>query len=272
MIPHKNVVDFFGASHGHFVDYVLNVWIYQGHRVPKVFTDLGTSHVPFKDQNYHGSRQIFQGHYTESNLGHFTPKKIVRISIDQDWAKWIYQINVMCRVADIPLEESIKLIDTEVRQQPRMLRNQWYSKFIDDSHAHTYPGNWRWQSIPAFDFGMEKLYDLYNFYNTMYNCAEYLGMRFCPDIELAQLWQEFIQRNQGWQIYTKCKTIVDQVLSGIDAPITTNEIEQALINAMLSKTVYIFDGPLFEENQYPNSTAEIWDKIQQHLVAFDQRF
>ena len=269
---HKNAVDFFGASHGHFVDYILNIWIYQGHRVPQVFTDLGTSHLPFRDQKYHDSRQIFNGHYTQLKWGKFDPEKIVRITIDNEWAKWIYQINVMCRVGDIPLEENLKLIDHTVREQSCMLRNQWYSKFMDDSCAYTYPNNWRWQTTPAFNFGMEKLYDLYELYNTLHNCAAYLGMRFCPDIELAQVWHEFMQRNQGWQTYIKCKTIVAQTLSGVDTPIVTNEIEQALINTMLSKTVYIFDGLLFEQNQYPNSTAEIWTQVQQHLAAFDHRF
>jgi hypothetical protein len=228
--------------------------------------------MPFKDQSYCNSRQIFQGHFTEINCGKFTPEKIVRITIDQDWAKWIYQINVMCRIGDIPLEDNLKFIDAAVLQQPCMLRNQWYSKFIDDSHSYAYPNNWRWQTIPAFHFGMEKLYDLYEFYNTMHNCAEYLGTKFCPDVELAQLWHQFMQRNQGWQIYAKCKTIVDQVLSGMDMPIVTNEIEQALINTMLSKTVYIFDGLLFEQNQYPNSTSKIWNQVQQHLDEFDHRF
>jgi hypothetical protein len=42
----NNLIDFHGATHGHFLEYIINTWIYQGSRVDNVFTELGTCHNP----------------------------------------------------------------------------------------------------------------------------------------------------------------------------------------------------------------------------------
>ena len=59
---------------------------------------------------------------------------------------------------------------------------------------------------------------------------------------------------------------------GNNIEFTSTICEQALINSMLTQTVGIFDGELFDCDAYPNTTAQIWNQIDHHIKTFDQRF
>ena len=119
---------------------------------------------------------------------------------------------------------------------------------------------------------MESLFDLVEFYNELYRLAEFLEITFVPDQELSDLLEEFLNRNQGWQYYKECKNLTHAAITGNSIEFFSNEISQALINSLLSKSVGIFDGELFDNDSYPNNTCQIWNTVDQHLKTFDQKF
>jgi hypothetical protein len=41
---------------------------------------------------------------------------------------------------------------------------------------------------------------------------------------------------------------------------------------MLTQTIGVFDGELFDSDSYPSNTSQLWNLIDQHLKTFDQRF
>jgi len=265
-------LDFFSGSHGHLMEYVINTWIFKGPRVPDIFTDLGTCHRIRKDSDYMDNKIVYAGHYTEFSKDLVSPTKVVRINIDNNWTNWVYQINVMARAGDIPLEKKLKLTDDDVRHSPSKLRNEWYSKFNSQDHGYPLPTQWRWPDVPAFDFAMQSLFDPLEFYNNLYNLSEFLEMTFVPDQELYDLLQKFLELNQGWQYYKQSKNIVYAALAGKNTVFDSNEISQALINSMLTKSVGMFDGVLFTDDAYPQNTEEIWKAVHHHQSMFDSRF
>jgi hypothetical protein len=265
-------LDFFSGSHGHFLEYVINTWLYKGSRVPNIFTEHGSCHLIRKDTAYMAHRIVEAAHYTEFDISQNTPTKLIRISVNNNWANWIYQINVMSRAGDIPLEKKIKSTPESVRHSPSKFRNEWYAKFNSTVDGYPLPDNWRWSDTAVFEFGMESLFDLVEFYNELYLLAEFLEITFVPDQELSDLLEEFLTRNQGWQYYKECKHLVHAVIAGNNIEFSSNEISQALINSLLSKSVGIFDGELFDNDSYPTTTCEIWNTVDQHLKTFDQRF
>jgi hypothetical protein len=265
-------LDFFSGSHGHFLEYVINTWIFKGPRVPDIFTEHGACHQIRKDTAYMAHRIVEAAHYTEFNISQNTPTKVIRINISQDWANWIYQINVMSRAGDIPLEKKIKLISESVRRSPAKLRNEWYAKFNSTVDGYPLPDNWSWIDLPAFEFCMESLFDLVEFYNELYRLAEFLEITFVPDQELSDLSEEFLTRNQGWQHYKECKHLVHAAIVGNNIEFFSTEMSQALINSLLSKSVGIFDGELFDNDSYPSNTCQLWNMVDQHLKTFDQKF
>jgi hypothetical protein len=93
-----------------------------------------------------------------------------------------------------------------------------------------------------------------------------------PDQELSVLLVEFLNKNQGWQYYTKSKQLVAFAFAGKKVEFTSDEILQALINSMLSACVGVFDGKLFDQVTYPSDTLDLSASISEHLQTFDQRF
>lgn len=265
-------LDFFSGSHGHFLEYVINTWLFKGPRVNNIFTDLGTSHNIRKDLSYTASKIIHAGHYSEFNKLQDAPSKVVQITITDDWAKWIYQINVMARAGDIPIEKKVELTPAYIRQVVKDLRREWYSKFNFVDNGYTLPGNWAWENVPSFKFAMESLFDLEDFYRELFQLAEFLETTFVPDRELSNLLNRFLELNQGWQYYAKCKNLYVNLLTGNDIDFDSDEILQALLNSMISRSIGVFDGKLFDDDLYPTNTNQVWKEIEHHLVTFDQRF
>lgn len=269
----KNIIDFHGASHGHFVEYIINSWIYNGIRFPNIFTELGTCHIPSQNKEYSHSLMIKCNHFSEKQIFlHNTPEKIVRITTDTDVGKWIHAINLLHRAGDISLTENYKEIPTEVLCSAALLRTNWFSKLTDYENSYKIDYVWQWEDVTDFKFPMEDLYDFFKLCQTMLACANYLGQKFTPDKEFYLVWEKFIKLNQGVQAYNKSKKILELTLSQIDYEFTATEYEQALINVMLTKTVGMFDGPVFTDDNYPTTTKDIWNQIYQHQISFDSKF
>jgi hypothetical protein len=268
----NNIIDFHGATHGHFLEYIINSWIFNGPRVGQVFTDLGTSHLPRQDARYQHSRMIECDHFTEKSYDRSCPKKIVQVNVKTSVGRWIHMVNVMYRVGDVTLPNSYKLIPDHVVGSPAKLRMDWFSKFLDDENSYPLDYVWNWPEVTGFDFPMENLYNLSTFYQTLHECAAYLEQKFTPDQELYTIWKKFMELNQGTQIYNKSKQIVELALGQENYEFSSIEPEQALINVLLSQIIGIHDGPLFTNNIYPTNTIEIWTLIRDHLNNFDNRF
>jgi hypothetical protein len=267
-----NIIDFRGATHGHFLEYVINSWIFGGPRVTQVFTELGTSHRPGQDNRYLHSRLIKCGHFTESSIDRSCPKKIIQINVKTPVGRWIHMINVMYRAGDIALPNSYKCIPEDIVSSPAKLRMNWFSKFRDEENSYPLDHVWNWPEVNGFDFPMENLYDLSAFYKTLHECAAYLEQKFTPDHELYTIWKKFMQLNQGIQIYNKSKQIAELALGQENYKFSSVEPEQALTNVLLSETVGIHDGPMFTNDVYPTNTIEIWKSVKDHLDNFDNRF
>jgi hypothetical protein len=265
-------LDFFSGSHGHFLEYVINSWLFKGPRVPDIFTSGGTSHGIRKNLAYMQHRVIQAAHYSEFNIPLHNPSKLVRISINQPWTNWVYQINVVARAGDIPLEKKITQVPESVRSNSNQFRNNWYAKFNFADDGYNLPDNWARPDLPSYDFPIESLFDTVEFYTELYKLANFLETTFVPDQELSVLLDEFLNKNQGWQYYTKCKQLVAFAFAGKKVEFASDEILQALINSMLSASVGVFDGKLFDQDTYPSDTLGLSTMISEHLQTFDQRF
>lgn len=266
------LLDFFSGSHGHFLEYVVNTWFFGGPKVPNLFTDLGTCHGIRAHQQYEQQKIVCGGHYSEYNLSTAAPQKIIRISIDSDWGNYIYQINVMSRAGDIPIEKKIQQTSQLIRETPRLYRNEWFSKFNFVENSYSLPGNWRWPDLAAFEFRMEALFDHVEFYQELYRLSAYLQQSFQPDSDLSRVLESFLNKNQGWQYWHRAKLIAQQTLLGNSMSFDSDEILQALINTILSQCVGIYDGVLFDTDHYPTDTLLLYSALHQHLAAFDHKF
>lgn len=271
------ILDFYSGSHGHFLEYVINTFVFNGPKVNNIFTNLGASHLIRNDDQYMRFRIIEANHYSEFDIvPNGKVEKVVNIVIDDDLGKSCYQINVVERVGDIPREKKeFELINT-VKQFPKNLRNDYYSKLMFAECGYKVPGaedcKFKQQNIECYDFQMSDLYNVQTFYKSLADLAKFLDQKFCPDRDLYTTWEKFIEYNQGLKIHQKCQQVLQAVLSDRDVAIKLSVIEQALLNKMLSEIFNVFDGVLFDSNEYPDNTKLIYKIIQEHLNNFDSRF
>lgn len=266
------LLDFYSGSHGHFLEYLINTYIFRKPKVKNIFTELGTSHGIREDQTYMKNRVIKDGHYTEFNYPADTPDKLIRITINTAMEKVVYQINVDSRAGEIPQDKKMELMADKFKKNTAMLRNNYYSKLTDVEHGYPLPTNWRWTDVPGFEIPMGSLYNLNELYSSLKQSAEFLSHSFNPDPSLVELWQKFINLNQGVQIWKKCSNLVENALAAQECAFSSSVQEQALINYLLTQTIGICSGPLFDSNDYPQNTLELFQEIHSYITQFDNRF
>jgi hypothetical protein len=196
---------------------------------------------------------------------------MVRISIDSFKGQCCYQINVDIRAGDLVVIRKPS-VPAHILDSPRLLRNDFYAKFVDSSVGYALPGKWKYSHVDSFYFRMESLYDMIDFYAELRQLASFLGRVFQPDQDLATIWNKFIEKNHGLAMWNKCHTILEQSLSGYYADIDLNTREQALLNAMITRCIGLADGDLFEYDQYLSNTTLIRNQIENYLKTFYQRF
>jgi hypothetical protein len=265
------VLDFFSGAHGHFLEYLINTYIFRGPRVDPVLTELGTCHNIRNHSDYMQSRHIFAGHYTEFNVSPTSlPEKVVRISVSTDIEQVCYQLNVFCRAGDIPAKNKLLAIPDDARSTPSKLRNNFYSKLT--THGYGQSTDWRWNECDVFVFPMGALYDIYQLYQTLYKLAAFLEHSFNPDASLNELWKKFMLKNHGWNHWINANNTLEKILSNSSTTVDLDIWGQAVLNYLISNAVGMYDGPLHDNDQYPTSTAEIYQLIQTHNEMFDRRF
>lgn len=273
--PHLVPLDFFGGTHGHFLEYVINSYIFRGPRIDNLFTPLGTAHNASVDAEYRINRRVSAAHYSEMSLPwpSLDPEKVIRITVAGFKGHVCYQINLSSRAGDITISEKELAIPEEARTVPSRLRNQYYCKFASLELDAEIPSNWRRDSTgQLFEFPMTACYDLLEFLSTLRNLATFLNHTFNPDTTLVALWQQFIDKNQGLQSWYRCINMLDKVSNNQDFNVELSIHEQGLLNLMLTNSFGVCDGPLFDNDQYPTNAQEIWSHIKHYIDTFDNRF
>jgi hypothetical protein len=265
-------LDFYSGSHGHFLEYIINTYIFQGPRLKNIFTPLGTSHLPCLSPEYKTESKVRCGHFSEFNSANRTPDKIIRISILEFMEKICYQLNVHSRAGDIPSDKKIQAAPADILLNPAALRNYHYAKLTGDGYR--LPGNWMWNepAMPVFDFQMKHLYNLTDFYIKLKELAHFLEHSFNPDETLCTVWNQFMSMNQGVQAWNKCQDLLHKVLANESFVFESTAIEQALLNCLLTNTIGVCDGPLFTLAEYPTDTQDIYKEVISYIKTFDSRF
>jgi hypothetical protein len=263
-------IDFHGGTHGHFLEYVSNVYIMQtpGSTASIFKKDTGSAHDA--DSTYTSNRLIRCGHYSQPiyNLNINDDDTIIRIILDSDNDDlfFIATTNLIYKAGDIGFETQMTNIPESIRQNAIAYRNDWYSKFNERNLYSDHYKEFRSISNPIFKFPFESFFSFNNFCKSLNELAFFLNQTFFPDESLYQLWTEFIEKNQGQQSYVKCDQIIQDIFNNKNRELDNlTVIEEAWINYNLSKICRIYNGDRFDNITYPQNTQHIYKEIQEHL-------
>lgn len=266
-------IDFHAGTHGHFLEYVTNVFIMNtnpGYISP--FTPgVGNSHNT--DDIYQQNKTVRCGHFSTNAGGHFADDKyrghqfhytdiIIRINVNQsnDRQFFVALTNLLHRAGESH-ESNLLSFPEEIRNNPVRYREDFFAKINErDLYCNQFP-NLEELDIPTFDFPFEHFFSFYNFVKSLTKMAEWLKLPFEANNRLYILWAEFIKLNQGLQSHNKCSTIIESALNNVDCDFESTILEQAWINYNLSKHCNVYDGPLYSSAIYPTNAKEIYKLI-----------
>lgn len=261
-------IDFHGSTHGHFLEYVVNVYIMQTlpSKVNIFKPPTYSAHAP--DRNYLNNRIAICGHYSSSGQT-FTDNKVVRIMLDSkdDDLFFIAITNLMHKAGDIGFEKQSLSVPESIRNDPVAYRNQWYSKFNERETFANFYTEFSATDCPVFDFSFKSFFSFGDFCVELAKLSNFLDQTFFPDQSLYELWCNFIVVNQGYQSYIKCNQLLNGAFSNCAYNMNCDVIEQGWLNFKLSKISRMFDGPLFDNPNYPTNTQDLYAIVQSHLAS-----
>ena len=261
-------IDFHGSTHGHFLEYVSNVYIMQTTPSRRNIFKAPSFSAHNPDHYYFKDRIIECGHFSDPiyNLTITDQDQMIRIVIDQsnDNTFFIAFTNLLFKAGDVGIERQLLNISDSIRADRTKFRNTLYSKFNEREKYANYYGNFLPATSPVFEFKVESFFSFKNFCVELSKLADFLNQTFFVEQSLYLLWEEFITKNQGWQSYIKCNQVLEHSLANKDSSIDCTVLEEAWINYNLSQVCKLYTGPSFEGGQYPTNTQLIYEIIQNH--------
>lgn len=288
------LIDFFGGSYGHFLEHVLNRYVF---KLPSAnfnpINELGASHNSTPE--YLSERKVISGHYSfppESNYltKPTTDDTVIQIHIDLESLYPIYY-NGITRAGnssldiDNPEKDTLKKLDALIEQlgskygkytliketlikefgeredYPRsVLRNHFYANFNEPDLF--FKPFLNYDVKEKIIFPVKSLNSFESFIIELDNLSVKLTQQpFKYDQSFTDLHKNFIEKNQGLTSLNKCNKIIDNIISGQDIDIDVNILEEAYINAHITKMYDIHDGIECFSDNYPTNTKIIYDQI-----------
>jgi hypothetical protein len=273
-------LDFAPGSHGHFLELVLNKYIYGiPFQSSKIFQSSGAVHTVNTNQDYQNQKIVHRGHFSSFKFPYFTgAQKVVFIEhcpkLDVVLLTNIFHrchrdaVNVDDFDADQIIATHTQFLATGNTDLD--YRNNWFAKLNERhfDHAERRPNT----QLPVYNFDYKSFFDLNNFCTELQKTAHFLEETFKFDCTLSELWQEFMDLNQGWALYTQAHSILQAALSNRDLPIPNDWKLHAYLNFLLGKMFDLYDGILYNNHVYPATTSELLAVVQDHLATFDSRW
>ena len=175
-------IDFHGSTHGHFLEYVSNVYIMQTTPSKASIFKPPTMSAHGRDQHYLDARTITCGHFSASNG---IRKKDIVIRIVMPWTDNMFVIavtNLMHKAGDIGFEKQQVLIPEDTRNNSVAYRNNWYSKFNQRNEYARYYTEFFTIANSVFEFPFEAFFSYKDFCIALGNLADFLNQSFFPSV------------------------------------------------------------------------------------------
>ena len=273
-------LDFATGLHGHFLEYVINHYIFRGVKLDNIFQSSGAVDRINVYKDYQHSKAVHCGHYSSFGYSWNDDTKQVIFIRHQSELDFILLTNIYHRCHPVAARqfdfdaEKIKQYHSDFMlsdaTQEWQLKNNWFAKLSERHFDHTncYPHT----DLPVFEFDFACFFDFVKFVKELQRVSEFLNLTFVYDSSLYDLWEEFLNRNQGYKLYTEANNIVAHACADRPCVILDDWKLHAYLNYTMSKSFRLCDGVLHSDQPYPTDARELYKIITQHLEEFDNRF
>tara|TARA_R110002126_G_scaffold285827_1_gene437073 strand:+ start:16 stop:852 length:837 start_codon:yes stop_codon:yes gene_type:complete len=275
------LIDFAPGLHGHFLEFVINRYLFNvEYSIDTIFQTTGAAHLINVDPVYQKNKIVESQHYSSlSNQQRYNTQYKKIIFIKHDWKlDFVVQTNIFYRCypdalknKDFPAEEIIAYHLLRMGYGSDLkLRNNWFAK-LHERHFDAFTKQAH-SNVPVFEFDFGNFFDLTKFLLELQKTAVYLEMTFKFDHSLVDLWNEFIEKNQGYRLHSLGNNLLSSAYNNLNVEIPNDWKLHAYMNYVISETFRLYDGELFESAIYPTNTQQIHKIIIDHIDSFDTRF
>ena len=273
-------LDFASGLHGHFLEYVINHYIFRGIKLDNIFQSSGAVDRINVYTEYQNSKAVHCGHYSSFEYPWDAKTEQVIFIRHAPELDFVLLTNIYHRCHPVAAQqfdfdaEKIKQYHRDVMlsdsTEEWKLKNNWFSKLSERHFDHTarYPQT----DLPVFEFDLACFFDFVKFVKELQRVSEFVNLTFHYDSSLYDLWEEFMSRNQGYKLHTEANKIFAHACANRSYNIPCDWKLHAYLNHVLTKSFRLYDGVLHSDQPYPTDTCELYQIIAQHLVEFDNRF
>lgn len=271
-------IDFFGGTHGNFLELIINLFIYQL-EIPdhEFFNSNGACHLKQNISTY--IPKIKCNHYSYNNIPFDINDSVIEIRC-QEKDMLIALTNSLLRAGDqviditnlekntieklYNLPKASKLLNDLVIEHGKhtdysrsTIRNYFYSKFDNPDFGLRQFDTFQHQG-PTLTFPFDAFFNLEDFFLNLNKCAFFLNLNFYPNNQLVEIWKKFMKVNQGYQSHQRCNRAMQCILTGESMDISDfNLVEEAWILYRLSCMFRCYNHPLLNVDQFVPDTKEI---------------
>lgn len=275
-------IDYFGGTHGNFLELMINLFIYQvEYTKDDFFNENGACHRKHDNPLY--KPKIKCEHYSYNNVPVDNKDNIIEIHCSDD-DMLLALTNSLLRAgipdggelidldhlerdtisklskfpkAGLLLNDLINEHGVQTNYPRATIRNYFYSKFDNPEYGVNIFNNFNNQCSTMI-FPISAFFNLEDFYLNLNKCAFFLNMNFYPDSRTVAIWEKFVEVNQGYHSQEKCDQVMSHILSGKSMNISNlNLLEEAWILYRLSQIFRCYDHPLLNVDQFVTDTADI---------------
>ena len=275
------LIDFAPGLHGHFLEFVINRYLFNvEYSNDTIFQTTGAAHLINVDPVYQKNKIVESQHYSSlSNQQRYNTQYKKIIFIKHDWKlDFVLHTNVFYRCDPDALKNKDFPVDEIIAHHLLLLgngsdlrlRNVWFA-LLHERHFDALTKQVH-SDVPVFEFDFGSFFDLTKFLLELQQTAVYLEMTFKFDQSLVDLWNEFMEKNQGYRLYSLGNNLLSSAYNNLNVEIPNDWKLHAYMNYVISDTFRLYDGELFESAIYPTNTQQIHKIIIDHMDSFNTRF
>jgi len=277
------LIDFAPGLHGHFLEFIVNRYIFDvEYCIDSIFQSTGAAHVINVDPVYQQNKIVESRHYSSLMNNRYYSENINQIIFIKHNPNFDFVLltNIFYRCHSKAIHSKDIDVDLIIEFHKQLmaadsvtdqdLKNNWFAK-LQGRHFVECEKKAK-SNILVFDFDFGSFFTLTTFLKELQRTADYLGMTFKFDQSLVNIWNEFIEKNQGYKLYNLGNHLLTQIYNNHTVEIPNDWKLHAYINHNIAETFRLYDGELFESEAYPTNTQHIHKIILNHIASFDTRF
>jgi hypothetical protein len=291
-------INFTGGSYGHFLEYVLNRYVFKidyGKTTEHSLFDMfGASHV--RDSVYLANRKIIATHldFSDRYLCDYDLKNediVVAITVSfDDRYELLYNENLRAGSVDVDfydleINTINKLSHPDVKWKwenfinflvnqygarrnysRQLLRDVFFSSLLDPTMRLNNLINVKYKKEPNLKISMSSFHNFVDFYKNIKKLAEVLNPDTNIDmLELYTMWEIFDSKNIAKKSKQRCDEILEAIKLNKSLAFQCNIVEEAWINCNITE-IYNINRELDCFNDtYPTNTLHIRNQIDKYL-------